>query len=41
MKRTSFLDVSVEGLVGLHRAVQLQLFGITDRGTDLNYRDIE
>ena len=24
MKRTSFLDVNLEGLVGLHRSIQLQ-----------------
>ena len=30
-----------EGIVGLHRTVQLQLFSITGRGIDLNYRDIE
>ena len=31
----------LEGLVGLHRIVQLQLLGITDRGIDLDYCDIE
>ena len=30
-----------EGLVGLHRPVQLQLFSITGRGIDLDYHDIE
>ena len=27
--------------VGLHRTVQFQLFSITGRGIDLDYRDIE
>ena len=31
----------LEGLVGLHRTVLLQLFSVTDRGIDLNYCDIE
>ena len=31
----------LEGLVGLHRTVQLQLFSITGRGIDLDYYDIE
>ena len=30
-----------EGLVGLHRTVQLSFFSITGRGIDLDYRDIE
>ena len=30
-----------EGLVGLHRTVQLQLFSITGWGINLDYRDIE
>ena len=30
-----------EGLVGLHRTVQLQLFCITGQGLDLDYCDIE
>ena len=30
-----------EGLVGLHRTVQLQLFSITGWGIDLDYCDIE
>ena len=31
----------LEGLVGLHRTVQLQLFSITDQGINLYYCDIE
>ena len=31
----------LEGLVGLHRTVQLPFFSITGRGIDLDYRDIE
>ena len=31
----------LEGLVGLHRTVQLQLLSITGWGIDLDYRDIE
>ena len=31
----------LEGLVGLHRTVQLQLLHITGQGIDLDYRDIE
>ena len=31
----------LEGLVGLHRTVQLQLFSITGQGIDLDYCDIE
>ena len=31
----------LEGLVGLHRTVLLQLFSVTDRGIDLDYCDIE
>ena len=31
----------LEGIVGLHRTVQLQLFSITGRGIDLDYHDIE
>ena len=31
----------LEGLIGLHRTVQLQLLRITDRGIDLDYCDIE
>ena len=30
-----------EGLVGLHRTDQLQLFNIAGRGIDLDYRDVE
>ena len=41
MKRTSFLVLVLECLVGLHRTIQLQLLSITDWGTDLDYRDIE
>ena len=31
----------LEGLVGLQRTIQLQLFSITGRGIDLDYCDIE
>ena len=31
----------LEGLVGLHRTVQLRFFSITDQGIDLDYCDIE
>ena len=30
-----------EGLVGLHRTIQLQHFSITGQGIDLDYCDIE
>ena len=33
--------LALEGLVGLHRTIQLQLLSITDWGTDLDYHDIE
>ena len=41
MKRTSFWVLVLEGLVGLHRTVQLQLFSVTGQGIDLDYCDIE
>ena len=31
----------LEGLVSLHRAVQLQLLQFSDQGIDLDYHDIE
>ena len=31
----------LEGLIGLHRTVQLQLFSVTGWGIDLDYCDIE
>ena len=31
----------LEGLVGLHRTVQLQFFGLSGWGIDLDYCDIE
>ena len=31
----------LEGLVGLHRIVQLSFFCVTGQGTDLDYCDIE
>ena len=31
----------LEGLVGLHRTIQLQLFHVTGWGIDLDYCDIE
>ena len=36
-----FLVLVLEGLVGLHRSVQLHFFSITGQGIDLDYRDIE
>ena len=41
MKRTSFLVVVLEGLVGHHRTVQPQLLGISGWSIDLDYCDIE
>ena len=41
MKRTSFLVLVLEGLVGLHRPVQLQLLQHYSWGIDLDYHDIE
>ena len=41
MKRTYFLVLVLEGLVGLHRTIQLHFFSITDWGIDLDYCDIE
>ena len=37
MKRTSFLVLVLEGPLGLHRIVQLQLLSITGQGIDLDY----
>ena len=31
----------LEGLVGLHRTIQISFFGITSQGIDLDYCDIE
>ena len=36
-----FWVLVLEGLVGLHRTIQLQLFSITDCGIDLDYCAIE
>ena len=33
--------LALEGLVGLHRTIQLQFFSITGWGIDLDYHDIE
>ena len=41
MERTSFWVLVVEGLVGLHRPIQLQLFQYYWWGIGLDYRDIE
>ena len=42
MKMTSFFWVLIlEGLVDLHRTIQLQLFSITGQVIDLVYCDIE
>ena len=36
-----FWVLVLEGLVGLHRTIQLQLFSITGQGIDLDYCDTE
>ena len=44
MKRTSFLDIFLfvlEGHVGLHKTVELSLFGISGWGIDLHFCDIQ
>ena len=44
MKRTSFfffLVLVLEGLVGLHGTIQLQLLSIGGWGMDLDYCDVE
>ena len=41
MKRTSFRVFVLEGLVGLHRTVHLQLLYIAGQGIDLDYCVIE
>ena len=41
MKRTSFRVFVLEGLVGLHRTVPLQLLYIAGQGIDLDYCVIE
>ena len=41
MKRISFWVLVLEGLIGLHRTVQLQPLQHIGRGIDLNYCDIE
>ena len=41
MKGTSFLVFVLEGLVGLHRTIQLHLFGISGWAIDLVYYDVE
>ena len=41
VKRTSFLVLVLEGLVGLHRTSHIQLFGISGWSIDLDYCDIE
>ena len=33
--------LALEGLVGLHRPIQFQLFSITGQGIDLDYHNIE
>ena len=35
------MGVSLEGLVGLHRTIQLNFFSITGQAIDLDYCDIE
>ena len=41
MKRTSFLVLVLEGLVGLHEPFNFGFFGISGWGIDLDYCDIE
>ena len=41
MKGHIFGVLVLEGLVGLHRAIQLSFFGISGWGIDLDYWDIE
>ena len=41
VKRTLFLVLVLEGVVGLHRTNQLQLFGISGWSIDLDYCNIE
>ena len=41
MKRTSFLVLALEGLIGLNRIIQLQLLCHYGWGIDLNYCDVE
>ena len=41
MKRISFGALVLEGLVSLHRTIQLQLLQHTGWGTDLDHSDIE
>ena len=41
MKKTSCWGVDSKGLVGLQRTVQLQLFGVSGWGIDLDYCDTE
>ena len=41
MKRTSFGVLVLEGLVGLHGTIQLQLLQHYYQGIDLDYCDIE
>ena len=35
------MGVSLKGLIGLYRTIQLQLFSVTGWGIGLDYRDIE
>ena len=41
MKRTSFWVLVLQGLVGLHRTIQISFFSIARWGIDLDYCDIE
>ena len=41
MKRTSFWVLDLEGLVGLHATIQIQLLQHYWLGIDLDYRDFE
>ena len=41
MKRTSFLVLVLESVVGLQEPVHFSFFSITGRGIDLDYSDIE
>ena len=41
MKRTSFLVLVLQGLIGHHRIFNFNFLGLSDWGIDLNYCDIE
>ena len=41
MKKTSFGELVLEGLVHLHRLFNFSFFSVTGQGLDLDYCDIE